>query len=176
MRYFHPWTPRERAYYSLLRSAGMRELMPWHDWPFALASLIRSLFPFSLVRPGDTVVQVGANRFQAMVPGSSQPLLLAQCLQGDGRLVIIDSELSNVEVLQRIQEQLQLGVFEVLHSAVSDKAQEITGIDADGHDYFYDWHNAGTKNERRGEARAQRHLELHRKQGPKDYNKGRAAR
>lgn len=123
----------------------MRELLPWSDWPFALSSLVRSLFPFSLVRPGDTVVQVGANRFQASVPGSSQPLLLAQCLQGQGRLIIVDSEMSNVEVMKQIREQLNLPVFEVLHRAVSDRAEEITGIDADGHDYFYDWRTSGDR-------------------------------
>jgi hypothetical protein len=139
-RYFHPWTAREQAYYSILRSEGMRKLLPWNEWSFALASLVQSLFPFSLLREGDTAVQVGANRNSLGIPGCSQPMLLAACVGRAGRLICIDSEKDNVDALQRAVEQLRLGWIEPVHYAVSDAPATISGIDVKGHAYFWDPH------------------------------------
>ncbi len=138
VRYYHPWNGREQAYHAILRSTSLHNVLPWNDWSFALASLVRSLFPFSLIRPGDTVVQVGANRNSLVVPGSSQPMLLAACVGNTGRLICIDSEKDNVATLQRAIELLNLNFIEPLQYAVSDRAGSISGIDVKGHSYFWD--------------------------------------
>jgi hypothetical protein len=137
-RYYAPWNHREQAYYALLYSKDIQSTVPWYDWFPALAPLVTSIFPFSLIEPGDTVVQVGANRNQLQTGGGSQPLLLAQCVGQTGRVIAIDSEAVNVEAILQARERLNLPCIEVHQYTVSDGSGEVDGIDVDGHTFFWD--------------------------------------
>jgi hypothetical protein len=121
-----------------MRSRDFQRLLPWNDWAHALYPLVRSLFPFSLIEPGDTVVQVGANRNSIAAGGASQPLLLGTIVGPTGRAVAIESERVNVEAYERIKEQAGIPWLETLMYAVSDRSGEISGIDVDGHTFFWD--------------------------------------
>lgn len=137
-RYLHTMGPQEALYYSLLLSEPVREGADWKGWLGRFAPLLDTVFPWSLVRPGDTAVQVGANGPFLRYPGASQPLILASRVGPTGRVMLLEADPTSVATLAQVTGELGLSWVEAVQIAVSDHAGEITGAVVDGHYYFWD--------------------------------------
>lgn len=137
-RYFMPWGPREKVYYALMLSPDMSGVLPWYDWYPALDPLIKSVFPFSLIQDGDTVVQVGANRSFLPLRGASHPFVLAQCVGPRGRVIAVESLQINVDAVEEAKRIAQRPWIEVVHRAASDRSGDLEGMDYEGQSFFWD--------------------------------------
>lgn len=137
-RYFVPWTPREKIYYTIMFSREFHDVLPWSDWYVAFAPLIKSVFPYSLIKEGDTVVQVGANRHMPGQPGASQPFILAECVGPTGRVIAVESLRENVDALEEAKLVAQRPWIELVNRAASDRAGELEGMSYGDQSFFWD--------------------------------------
>ena len=137
-RYFVPWGPREKVYYGLMFSPGINGVLPWHDWYPALSPLITSVFPFSMIRPGDTAVQVGASRHMIPLRGASHPFVMSECVGPNGRVIAVESLRVNVDAFEEAKLVAHKPWIEMVYCAASDHPGEIEGIDYEGQSFFWD--------------------------------------
>ena len=136
-RFFYPMSHREKAYYHLRSSPDVCRLIPWHDWYDALAPLIGALFPFCLIKPGETAVQVGCcgNFFERH--GASQPLLLAKCVGPTGRVIGVEVNPESISALERAKAIAGTPWLELVNYAASDHSGEIQGLSFSGQFTFW---------------------------------------
>jgi FkbM family methyltransferase len=137
-RYFLPWSPREKLYYTLMFARDLQDGLPWHDWYPAFAPFIKSLFPYSLIGEGDTVVQVGANRHFMWLRGASHPFVLAECVGPKGRVIAVESLHENVVAIEEAKKIAQRPWIELFNYAASDHAGELEGMAYEDQSYFWD--------------------------------------
>jgi FkbM family methyltransferase len=95
--------------HKMLRNAAYSILwnMPdWVKWP-ALGALLRFRLPYRLLKPGDTVVQIGAP-WDLLKAGRSRGIHFARAVGKSGKAVIIEPDPDNVLALNRFVEKHRL--------------------------------------------------------------------
>jgi hypothetical protein len=136
-RYFHEWGSTETLYYEFLFSEA-RSKVAWHAWYRMFAPMLAAVFPWSLVRSGETAVQIGASGTHVMFHGESHPMILAARVGQMGRVIAIEADESSVEILSVAKQLAGAPWIEQVHVAVSDQVGQIEGTVVDGHYYFWD--------------------------------------
>lgn len=117
-RVFHRWNHRHPAHRGFVRAANRTlQLLPMQI-KYGISTRIKSReLPYSLVRPGDTIVQVGAP-FDTLNSGRSRGFLLALAAKR-GRALIIEPHPVSCAAYRGAGKRFQLANFEVHQVAVN---------------------------------------------------------
>lgn len=93
----------------------------------------RVLLPYRSLRPGDTVIQIGAPRDIALA-GRSRFLTFALRVGPSGRVVVVEPDRESVETSRRVAAEVGLGNVEFVRSAAWSERRDLELLVRRGHE------------------------------------------